>query len=156
MHHMKRRAIEALQLMGVMQPIERIGEDPHVKRQRHVVAPHAVQDPIERLPLEIVHGDEILIAVLTHLVRVHHVRMVELGRQPGLIQEHGQELGLAGELFAQLLDHHQLVETGGPLIHAQHDARHASLPQLRNDAILTDLGWQLFAHVPAGPGTMAK
>src|SRR5262245_55768253 len=93
MHDVEWRAVVALELVCIMQAAQRIGEDMQTARQAELGASlTAAQDAMERLALEIFHGEEMTPARLAHLERLHDIGMIQPGRQARFVQEHPNEL----------------------------------------------------------------
>jgi hypothetical protein len=129
--HPERRSIEVAQLMSVMKTGERVDEDPDL----HGNGQPTRTDPVERLPVEVLHGDEVLFTLLPDFVRLHDVGMTEPGCQPRLVQEHAQELGLPHQLGVRLLQHNKLVEARGPLHDSKKNVCHPAAPDLGHKPI---------------------
>ena len=133
--HAELGAVEVAELVGVVQPGQGVGEDAHL----HVGdegRPGPRPDAVEGLPVEVLHGDEVALAVLPDLRGLHHVGVVEARRQAGLVEEHGEELRILRQLGPGLLDHHQLVEPGRALDDREVHVRHAAVANLRDQPVL--------------------
>jgi DNA-binding NtrC family response regulator len=127
----ERRSVVIGELVGVVEPREHLREDPEVRRQRKAPALRRAPDqPLVGLPLQVLHLDEVLLAVEPHFVRLDDVRMIQPRREARLIEEHREKLHLARELGVQLLDDLQLVEPGRPLRDREVHRPHAPAPQL--------------------------
>jgi hypothetical protein len=73
-----------------------------------------------------------------------------------LVEEHAEELGIFGELRADLLDDDQLVEARGPR-DRQEDLGHAAVAELRDEPVLADWTFSSFRRIrghraPTGAG----
>ena len=130
-------AVEVLELVGVVEAGERVDED----AERHAQGEPArgadpAEDAVEGLPLQELHADVEALAVAADLVGLHHVGVVEAGGEARLVEEHGQELRVLGELLPDLLDDHQLVEARRARGERQEDLRHAPLTELGDRPVL--------------------
>ena len=68
--------------------------------------------------------------------------MIETRGDPGLVDEHRHELLVVREVLAQPLDDHELVEAqaSGAHRHRHEDVCHASVTQLGDESIFSELG----------------
>ena len=137
-NHAEGRSVEVGQGVGVLETGEHVGEDAHVQIERHVRPTDATEERVHRLPLEVLHGDEVAIALTPDLVGLHHVGVVEACGEAGLVEEHREELGVVAKLFAKLLHDEQLVETMRAGDHRQEHAGHPALAELANHTVLAD------------------
>ena len=78
MDDVQRRSVEVLELVRVMQTLERLTDnvEEHGERQTSL-GRGAPQDSLERLPFEVLHRDEVMLAVVPHLIRLNDVRVVD-------------------------------------------------------------------------------
>ena len=67
----------------------------------------------ERLPFEVLHGDEVRARLLAHFVGVNDVGVAEAGGEPRLLEEHRGERRVRGVICAEALDDRELVEAHG-------------------------------------------
>ncbi|HEU4406207.1 MAG TPA: hypothetical protein VFS43_13160 [Polyangiaceae bacterium] len=149
MHDAERRAVEVGQLVRVVQPRQRLGQDEQVQRQRQGLPPHAGEDAVERLALEVLHRQVRPLPRLADLVGLHHVRVVQPRRQTHLVEKHLVELAVARELRLQLFDDEELAEVCRALRDGQVHMRHAPLTEARDEPVATNacaLGVRLRAH----------
>lgn len=100
----------------------------------------AVLDAVERLAVQILHRDEVLILDGPDLVRLHDVRMIETRRDARLVDQHLDELRLLGEVRAQPLDHRELAEArAGRTGHdREEDVGHPAVPELGDQSIFSE------------------
>ena len=151
MHHAEGRAVEVAQRVGVLQAREHVREDAHVQPERHAAAPQLAQDDVQRLPVEVVHREEVARAVDADLVGLDHVRVVEARRDARLVHEHREEVLVVLEVALEQLDDEQLVEPAGPGDARQEHRRHAALSELGDDVIFPDA---ISLHGQCGVGPM--
>jgi hypothetical protein len=125
----ERLPVEALQIVRVVQPREHAREDAQVHAEREL-ALHAPEERVHRLPLEVLHHHEVVRALGADVERRHEVRVGHARRDPRFVHEHRHELGVVGELLADLLDDDQLLDVRRTLPRAEDDACHSALPEL--------------------------
>ena len=94
------------------------------------LAERAALDAVKRLPVEVLHRDEVLAVVDVDLVRLDDVRVVESRRDARLVDEHRDEVGVLDEVRTEPLDHGELREAGaeGAGDHREEDLRHPTMP----------------------------
>src|SRR6185312_9447707 len=80
----------------------------------------------QRLPVHVLHHQEDLGPVLHHVDHGDHVGVADPRRDPGLVEEHRRDLGIARVLGVQPLEHHRPREPRGPEQPAEVDGRHPS------------------------------
>ena len=95
----------------------------------------ALDDVVERAPLEVLHGDEVAPVVLVDLVGLHDVGVVEPRRDARLVEEHGEEARVLHQLRLELLDRDQLGEARRPLRRGEIDDAHATARDLGDQPI---------------------
>ena len=93
----------------------------------------AAQPVRERLPLEQLHGDEQLAAVLADLVHLADVRVVDPGRGPGLPAE-----APAGRVV-RLGDRLHRDSTAEAVVLGREDDAHPALPEPVEDAVAAEV-----------------
>ena len=76
-------------------------------------APCFLQEARERIAVHVVEDDEELSVERLDVERLDHVRVVNPRGEPGLVEEHRDELGVFRELRVQLLDGHGACEAHG-------------------------------------------
>ncbi len=77
------------------------------------------------------HGDEVLALVLAKLVDPDEARMIELRGEPGLVEEHVDEVALAGQMRQQALDHRERRVVAGALGAGQEQLGHTADREVR-------------------------
>ena len=85
-----------------------------------------LDDGADVLPVDVLHREEVVLAVLADVVDVDDVGVIQRGRQERLVPEHAHELGILGEMRQDPLEDHHLaaaVVMGGP---REVQLRHAS------------------------------
>jgi hypothetical protein len=135
-HDGERRSIVVAQFVGVLQPEQRVAQ--HAQAQRQVELGSelgAFEHRAQRLAFEELHGEEVAIALLAGLDRLHDVRMREARGDRSFRQKHLDEVGALGEIAAQLLQHHQLAEVAQAGGERQMDRAHAALAERREQVI---------------------
>ena len=149
-HHVQRGAVEVLQRVRVVEAGEHVGEDPHVDVEGHARARGLAQQRVERLPVEVVHRQEVVLAGYADLVRVHHVGVIQPRREPRLVEEHRQEVGVRRQLVSQHLDDEQLVDPHRARDDRQEHGGHAALAELRDDPVFPEAAFHGRAHTGVG------
>ena len=79
---------------------------------RHLVGREraAVQYPVQRFPLDILHDDEIEAALAAELMDLGDVGITERGSEPRLVEEHAPTVLVAGDIGRQHLDRDDSTE----------------------------------------------
>ncbi len=131
-------AVEVAQRVRVGEPGEHLGEDAHVDVERHAVAPGLAEHGVERLAVEVVHRQEVVPPLDADLVGLHDVGVVEARGEARLVEEHGDEVLVPGELLPEELDDEELVHPHRPGHHREEHRRHAPLPEEGDDPVLSD------------------
>ena len=67
----------------------------------------------EILAADVLHGEVVGVTVLAEVVDVDDVRVIEAGGELGLVEEHGDEVGLLGQVRQDALERHALLEAVG-------------------------------------------
>ena len=114
--HVEVGAVVVGELVRVVQARERVAEDLEVEREREAAALlEAVEDAVERLALQVLHGDEVVLALLPDLVGWTTWGLAQPGDEARLVEEHAQEhQDPRPELGPDLLDHGSLLKPAGP------------------------------------------
>ena len=98
----------------------------------------ALDDVIERAPLQVLHGDEVTPVRLVDVVGLDDIRVVEARGHARLFEEHGEELFVFDEIGTQLLERDQLGEAGRPLGRRDIYDSHSAAGHLANEAVPPD------------------
>ena len=80
----------------------------------------------ERLPVHVLHDEQELAWRRDDIERLDHVRMLNAGRDPRLVDEHRDEVGVARELSVESLDGDGAREADRAEQAAEMDGRHAA------------------------------
>ncbi|MFT3925720.1 MAG: hypothetical protein QM778_24475 [Myxococcales bacterium] len=161
-HHLERFAVEPLQIVRVVQTARGLRDDANFLLERQADGPELALCDAQRLPLEILHGDEVATFGLADLVGLHDVRMIQASREARLVEEHVHELFRVSEhVLAQRLHDEQLVKPGGPQYHREVDIGHTALTERCDQTVLAEIArsespvrrqLHYFApHIPACP-----
>ena len=89
----------------------------------------APQHALQRLSFQVLHGDATTPVDHARFERLHDVRVIELGEQPRLVQEHLDQTRIFVEVRMQALDHHRAMHERRNLPGRQVDLRHAALAE---------------------------
>ena len=98
----------------------------------------AAHDHRERQAGEELHDHEVAVLVLAQLHGLDDVRVVEAGREPGLVQEHLHEVGVVGEVIVQALHHDVLLEPRRAADPGQVDLGGTAQREQRQDLVLAE------------------
>ncbi len=99
-------------------------------------------------PGDELHGQEQLAVGHVQVEHLGDVRVVEGGGDPRLVQEHLDELLLAGDVREDLLEHHQLAEARQAALRREEDLRHPARRQAAEHLV--------FAQHPAAEGVRSE
>ena len=140
MHDLQVGSIVVVELMSRVQPGEHVDEDAIMDRATELVL-GARDHPMQRLPVEILHGDEVLFSELPDLVGLDQVRVIEARGEARLVEEHRERFGIVRQVGANPLDHDELVEPeiGGAARDREIDVRHPTLAERSDQAIFPEL-----------------
>ncbi len=124
-----------------METRERVDNDEVLHRlrdRRRRLLRDAELHAVEGLAVEILHRDEVLTVDLADLVRLDDVRVIEASRDARLVHEHGNELGILGEVLPKPLDDGELAEARAerPRDDREEDVGHAAVTELREQSVL--------------------
>jgi hypothetical protein len=86
----------------------------------------------------VLHGHEVLFVDLTQLEDLHDVRVAQLGRDLGLIDEHLGERGVAGKVRQNALDDKGPLEPGWALDARLEHVGHASPPDAFEERVFAE------------------
>ncbi len=116
MHKAERRAALVGRVVGCLQPGEEVADDRAGDRRGDPALPlgDAAHESRERLAVHILHHDEELALGGKDVESGHDLRVVHSGREARLVDEHRNELGVAGEVRVHPLDGHGAGEVSGP------------------------------------------
>ena len=93
----ERRAGLVASLVSGMEPVQRLRDDRGRERHRHAFAlrEHEPREGRERVALDVLHDDEQLVLLGDDVERGNDVGMTDHRGEPRLVEEHGDELGVA-------------------------------------------------------------
>ena len=123
--------------MRVIEAIEHTPGDPRGDGRLHprALGGHALGEPVQRRPIDVVHRDEIRVIDHAELVDRHDVAVCERDQRLGLGDEQVDEVSLAREPRMDLLDHDRFLEPAGTDQLAEEDLGHARRwPASRSDS----------------------
>jgi hypothetical protein len=111
--HAERAAVAVGETVGVGEAARRLRDD--VSRQRGagraLLAGRLAQHRRQRLALNQLHREEVLLAIVPDLHDAHDVRVIEQRSEPRLVEEHANELPVRGQVGEDPLDDGQRPET---------------------------------------------
>ena len=154
MHDAERATIDADAVVRVVQARRGAGDHGEDDAERDLPAQRAraLEQATHGLAVHVLHGEEERIAELSDVEHLRDVRVLELGRESGLFQEHLDEVVVVRLVADDPLEHHVALHTRGARTPGEKDLRHPTGRELREDLIvvrgrsdLGDNGW----HVPA-------
>ena len=128
MDEAERLALLALRVVRGVQALERAGHDADHVARRDVLAALArfANEPRERLACDVLHDEEQLAVVGDDVERGDDVRVPDARREPRLLEEHRDELGVLGEVRMQALDRDRAREADGPEQAREMDCGHTA------------------------------
>ena len=149
------------ELVGGVEPRERVEHDAHPHRRGQARGPggpgivgcppawpraligglveHAQDEAGEGVSLDELHHQEVAGLAHPHLEDGHHVGVVDPGGEPGLVEEHLDELLFPGEVRVELLDGDEPREAARPGEPAQVDGGHPPGGQLADELVGVEL-----------------
>jgi len=104
------------------------------------------QEPAEALALQVLHDQEQFVAVVRELLDGDDVRVADAGDDARLVHEHVDEGGHAREVRQNAFDHDGPFESARPDESPQHDLRHPTRREQRNDVVSTEVGYGRLTH----------
>jgi hypothetical protein len=136
----ERRAVEVLERVRVLQPVEELDEHPraHPERERLIEPTQVPQDACERLPLQVLHREEVEPLDVADLVGLHDVRVVQPRREPRLVEEHPDERVFLLQMGVQTLEDAELREAGRATHRGEEHLGHAAVPNLRDQCVFAE------------------
>ena len=158
------RAVEVGDAVGVLQALEELHDHVELEmlREHHRGPASSRHDAVERLPVEVLHRDEVLAAIAAHLDRLHHVGVVQLGGEARLLEEHEDELRVLGHVLLEDLHHEELVEPARTSNEREVDDAHPAARELRDQAVAPDVhdlvarDWQIGMGVVGGQACLSS
>ena len=90
--------VEVLHLVRVVKAEKGLRDDMGGERRVHPVTARARHggEPVQGLPLEVLHREEVAVVLFPDFVRMHHVGVIEPRRHARLVEEHRYEGGVIG------------------------------------------------------------
>ena len=122
------------------------------QRQRQPVVEGPAQQLRQRHARDVVHHQQQLPVGLDHVADRDDVWVAHARRQPGLVEEHGDELALLGQVGVQLLDGDRPPEPRRPHQPPQVHAGHAARGQPRGQKVTTHALGSLLLEGQRGGG----
>ncbi len=138
MNDAQRRAVVARQRVRVVKARARRGADQRRddRRQRAIAFLElTAQQRCELAALQIFHRQVIRAGRFAEVLHVHDVRVVQLRREPSLIEKHLHELGVGRVLRQHHLHSDDFRETTWTLFAREQQVRHAAAGEGSNDLI---------------------
>ena len=98
--------------MGGVEPVENAGHDRRedARGESLTALAKCPREPGDRLARHVLHDEEQLAARGDDIERRYDVGMPDTRREPSLVEEHGDELGVRRELGVEALDRHRARE----------------------------------------------
>ena len=124
----ERLALLALRVVGGVQAFERARDDADGVARRHPLAALAClpHEPRERLSGDVLHDEEQLAVVRDDVERRDDVGVPDARREPGLLEEHRDEVGILREVRMEALDRDGAREPDGSEQARKMDRGHAA------------------------------
>ena len=141
-HQVERAPGHVGQVVGVARPVADLLGDgaAQLRVQLLLAAQRPVDDVAQRLPLHVLHGDEIAAGHFSELEDLDHVAVVHLRGQPRLAEECLDELLALGQVAENLLHHQDLLESGRALLLGEKDLAHAAGGKLLHQEVFAEGG----------------
>ena len=116
MHDGERSSVVVDQTVGILKALEHIEQNAGMQREleRRPVLAKLGQGGVQRDAIEILHRHQVAERIHPDIVGLNDVRVIEARREPRFVEEHLNEIGIDGELGAELLDDRELAETRSP------------------------------------------
>jgi hypothetical protein len=136
-------AVKVAGFVGVVQAAQGIRQDAQDDGEGDLAASFVscTTDGLQRLAFDVLHRDEGCAAVLLDLHGVDDVRVVEACGEASLVEEHGLEVRVEGEVRLEAFDDAQLDEASGAAHDGQVHLCHAALPELGEQVVRPDRSW---------------
>ncbi|HQP38380.1 MAG TPA: hypothetical protein PLI95_24515, partial [Polyangiaceae bacterium] len=114
-HEAERASFLVERFMRCVEPVEHADDDGDdaIERSGRADLAAALQEERQGLTAHEVHDEEQLAVHGDHVEHRHDVGVLHAGREAGLVDEHGHELGVVGELRVEPLDGDGPAETDG-------------------------------------------
>ena len=128
MHDAERLAIDAEPVVRVLQARRRTRDDRQRAADRHLALElvRAVHQLAHRLPVDVLHREEVRVAELPGVEHLRDVGVLELGGEPGLVEEHVDMLDVRGAMTEHALQHDVTLDACLALGPRQEDLGHAT------------------------------
>ena len=126
---------EVGELVGVVEPAQRIDQDVEVQLQRDRAA-IVLQEGRERLPLEVLHHDGGHPRALHDGDRLDDVGVVEADGEARLVDEHAPQIVVVGEAGLDDLEDDELVDALRAALHGEEDPRRPAFAELEEEMVL--------------------
>ena len=141
--------------MRVRERVGGVADDVKDRVEGHAVAlcVRRTQQPVDVRPLDELHREEQLATVLAEVEHLHDVGVVQLRGELRLVDEHGDEVRVAGKLREDALESEALAEPVRPLAGGDEDLRHTAHRETSLDDVGSDRGVPHRGQPPAAePG----
>jgi hypothetical protein len=112
-------------------------EQGELGREAQLLAPHHVQGAAQITTLDVLDGEEVLVADAPDLEDLRDVDVLELDGDLGLVDEARDELLVLGEVGQHLLDHAQLLEAGQAVL-GEEDLTHPAAREALDQEVATE------------------
>ena len=149
--HAQRLAVVAGQVVCVRERAAHLAAD-----VGHQLGPRGADPGPERThglgevaAFDVLHRDEVLLVDRAQLEHLHDVRVVEAGRQLGLLDEHARELRVVGKMRQDALDHEHPFEPRRTLYPSLEDVGHPAAANALEQRVFAELN-RLRKHYPHG------
>ncbi len=126
-------------LVRRLEPRSGVGRDAHRggDGEASTTVGQARQELGEGHAVDVLHDEVVGAPRLAELLDAHHVRVLDAGRDPPLVEEHPDEVLVRGEVRLDRLDHHVTTEAPRSAARAQEEVRHPSRTELPDDLVRT-------------------
>ena len=100
----------------------------------------ALEQRTHGLAVDVLHREEVRVAELSDVVDLRDVRMLELRREPRLVEEHPHERLVVRAMAQDPLQHHVALETSRTRAAREKDLGHPTSRELRQNLVTAGRG----------------
>jgi hypothetical protein len=134
----ERAPVTVAQLVGVVEPGARVGPDARHQHVRHALGLGMLDEVAGVDPVDVLHGDEVVLVHLSEVVDVDDVGVRELRGQARLVEEHPDEVLRIDEMRQDPLHGDHALEALRAALAREEHLRHAAASQSLDELVLTE------------------